>query len=382
MDYAKTKNLLYVEDGLKRYESDDKDFFTYMGGYDVVILPINSDPTMPDSDGDYMLDCYDNNLDKTEYWEDTTDENPLYAYYDTSDFYGQNAVGITVKKTTKKPEEFVIKKSVQLEYNIHQDKLGSGLAKPSAGSTAIKILPFPYELQEYIQSCCDSAIEDARGKVSSERIVLMEKLLTPEAIIAIGVSESSWQYDRKVGNIIVGVNTSYTGLIRSGISVLPNTIGGFGAINDKNTDYLYSNIYCSVSGAVCLLAHEIAYLGNTTIPYYNNGEKYTTDDKSEQHLLFDSYYAYGEGTRKNYNAGQGRITAACKLYAFVEIRKQNNKSIWNNIQLNVLQKNIQDFVGGIEVTKFTWEYISDSQGDTNIGLPEPNSPKTPVPKPG
>jgi hypothetical protein len=144
-----------------------------------------------------MLDCYNNNLDKTEYWEDTTDENPLYAYYNTSDFYGQNAVGITVKKTTKKPEDFVIKKSVQLKYDLSQDKLGSGdTDKPSAGDVAINIKPFPYELQEYMQSCCDSAIADAdlNPLISDERIELMKKLLTPETIIAVAVTESSWKY--------------------------------------------------------------------------------------------------------------------------------------------------------------------------------------------
>jgi hypothetical protein len=388
---AENEKALYVEDAFKRFETSEWKNEQENGGYDnfndliknVRIVPIDSDPVLADSDGDYMLDNYDNNLDKTNYWEDTNDPNPLYAYYNTSNFYGQNAVGITVKKTTKKPEDFVIKKSVQLEYNVSQNNSGTiGMKKLSAGDTAIRILPFPYELQEYIQSCCDSAIEDAEKRgLPADRIALMKELLTPETIIAIGVTESSWQYKRKVGSNIVGVNTSYTGLIREGIDVLPNTIGGSGAINEKSKDYLYANIYCSVSGAVCTLAHGMGYLGGSNISYYNNGETYTSEDESEQLLLFDSYYAYGEGTRLNYNAGQGRITAVCKLYAFYEIKRQNNKSIWGNLQLETLQENIQNFVGGEEVVKFIWTPIEHSQGRTDVELPSPNSPKTSVPKP-
>lgn len=55
----------------------------------------------------------------------------------------------------------------------------------------------------------------------------MEKFLTPEIIMAVGVTESGWTYGYKNSKgEEVGVTTSYTGLVSC--DSIQNTIGGKG----------------------------------------------------------------------------------------------------------------------------------------------------------
>lgn len=327
----------------------------------IKILPICSDPTRPDSDGDFMLDCLDNELDKTKYW-DIKDENPLYAYADTSKNYGMNGAGIWVDKTKKRPGEYVVKKNVALNYFLHQTQSQHDIGTCPTISGASKIyIPFPYEIQEYMQSCCDTVINayKASGVLDEWRIELLEEYLTPELIMAIGTTESGWTYG---GIYDIGISTNYVGIIQDGSPYIRNMVGASGASTQADD---YTNIYCSISGATCIIAHNIAYAGNNSVGLGN--KQYKTNDA--QQLIYDALYSYGYGSQYNYRHSEARISSAYKLFAFQEFRKvrETEWAKWD-------KKLIEGYCGNI--TEFTWEKCTPTDSSKFV-LPE-NSRSKPV----
>ena len=369
IDIDKTdSSLFYVSQGYNQlinknaamYYHGDKD--AAKAGIDKIkILPLISDPTKVDSDGDYMLDGIENEfVNKPIYW-DIKDDKPLYAYANTSDYYDLNSANIYVKKTQKKPEEFVVKKSVYLCYDLSHEKNENDYnIQENETDCNKKYIAFPYELQEYMQSCCDTVIEKAEGNgVSEDRINFMKKYLTPELIMAVGVTESGWAYGSVGPCGTVGVTTSYTGLLS--YDIITNCIGGSGACSDEQS---YINIYCSVSGTVCMLAEHFCKLGSGG--YYND-KTYTYGDlDSEQHFIYDILYSYANGNQIDYYQSQARITAAYKLYAFQEFCKVNGNE-WFSWDMYNMEKYC-DYV-----TKFTWKY-NEPNGESNIHMHMPPNP--------
>lgn len=356
-------DLFYVKDGLTKWcQANDDSGNPYATLNQIRILPIRSDPTNPDSDGDYMLDDIDNNFVQNLIYWDIKDEKPLYAYADTKENYGLNSAGIWVEKTSKSPDEYIVKKTVPLTYYLSQTK-----STPSYGGNineltgASKIyLPFPYELQEYMQSCCDTVIREVKtnskyADIEGWRIDMLEKYLTPELLMAIGTTESGWTYGGIYG---IGISETYTGIINSGASVMPNTVAGVNASTDKN-DYI--NIYCSISGTTCLLAYIFLYVGDSRVGFEK--KDYDITEKSfEQKFIYDVIYAYGSGCELDYYRSETRISSAYKIYAFNEFLKVNG-SEWTDWT--------KELIGGYcdNVTTFTWIY-NNPQEYSNVVLPQ------------
>ena len=360
-------SLFYVEQGYNQLINKNAGMY-YRGDKEaakasidrIKILPLISDPTRVDSDGDYMLDGIENEFVNNPIYWDIKDENPLYAYADTSENYGQNLAGITVEKTTKKPEEYLLKRSVVLTYDLSQTRNENdyGMNKYNVTGAARNYIAFPYELQEYMQSCCDTAINDALKKgVDESRMKLLKKYLTPELIIAVATTESSWKYGATGPAGTVGETTSYTGLI--GYKYIATSIGGAGA-SSNSEDYI--NIYCSASGATCMLAQIMSYIG-TGKQGFTKIKSYTVDDiNSEQQFLYDVFYAYCDGSLPDYYRSEARITAAYKLYAFKEFYIINHTE-WAGWVINDFEKNCNN------VTRFTWTYV-ESNETSDIRMPQ------------
>jgi hypothetical protein len=77
--YTKEKKLTYVAEGLaKHIEAEPAAYYSYKA-HNCYILPIQSDPDDPDSDGDGFLDCLNNTIDKTNYYTIIADPYPLKA---------------------------------------------------------------------------------------------------------------------------------------------------------------------------------------------------------------------------------------------------------------------------------------------------------------
>ncbi len=105
----------------------------------------------------------------------------------------------------------------------------------------------------------------------------------------------------------------------------------------------YTNIYCSISGATCIIAYAIVYAGNNGVGIGN--KQYKPNDAQQ---LLDALYSYGYGSQYNYRHSEARISSAYKLFAFQEFRKVQ-KTEWANWD----KKLIEGYCGNI--TKFTWE---------------------------
>ena len=362
-------SLFYVEQGYNQLINKNAGMY-YRGDKGaakasidrIKILPLISDPTRVDSDGDYMLDGIENKFVNNPIYWDIKDENPLYAYADTKDNYGVNAAGILVKKTSKSPNEYIVKKIVPLTYYLSQTQstpsYGNNIAELTVASKIY--LPFPYELQEYMQSCCDTVIREVKtnpkyANIESWRIDMLEKYLTPELLMAIGTTESGWTYG---GMYDIGISETYTGIINSGASVMPNTVAGVNASTDKN-DYI--NIYCSISGTTCLLAHDFLYVGDSRVGFEK--KDYDITEKSfEQKFIYDVIYVYGSGCELDYYRSETRISSAYKIYAFNEFLKVNG-SEWRDWT--------KELIGGHcnNVTTFTWIY-NNPQEYSNVVLPQ------------
>lgn len=66
----------YVENGLQRiYQSGNTSILSHLN--EIKVLPIKSDPTTADSDDDGIMDCLNNDLDKTGFYRDSDDTAPL-----------------------------------------------------------------------------------------------------------------------------------------------------------------------------------------------------------------------------------------------------------------------------------------------------------------
>ena len=375
-------SLFYVEQGYNQLINKNAGMY-YRGDKEaakasidrIKILPLISDPTRVDSDGDYMLDGIENEfVNKQIYW-DIKDENPLYAYANTSDNYGRNYAGINVNRTTKKPEEYVVKKSVSLPYTVTQSSNKCDYPPSGTGKNVYEIsyankvyTAFPYELQEYMQSCCDTVINEARRKAADDytgydridlkRIEFMEKYLTPELIMAVGVTESGWKF----GVLGVGESESYTGLKSMG--VINNCIGVSNASTDVDD---YTCVYCSIAGATFMLAQHMAYVGKPHHGYENTKEYTFGDSLSEQKALYDVLYLYGEGKYPNYYQTEARISSIYKIYAFQEFRKINHRE-WTNWTLSIMEYYC-DFV-----TDFDWNYAG-TNGESEIDIPKNSKEK-------
>jgi hypothetical protein len=311
IDYVEIGGLRYVRDGLTRYlNSIDKDGERENSINHILssvrILPLLSDPTMPDSDGDYMLDCYDNNLDKTKY-DTIVDENPLYAFSNTDDLYGYNNANIFIQKTKIPHDRFYDFKKLTIDVEIFY----SANIEPENGNksgynkAAVGNYRFSYEVQEYMYSVCETIINKYKqsGNLKQETIEFLEKYLTPELLMAIGTTESGWAND--ISNKI--------GMTPSGSAAIPNCIGGSGA---SSTASDYFDIRSGVAGAAVIIAHNIReQIEGGWSNVYNN-QRDNQGELVDSQVLYNALVVYGKRTKSGYLAEETAMSSAYKFYSF------------------------------------------------------------------
>jgi hypothetical protein len=261
---------------------------------------------------------------------------------DTSGNYGVNAAGINVVQTETNSSEWYYDITLALTMQVTQTNI-ENLGSYAMKYEEIKTVSYPcnidysfsYEVQEYMQSACDTVIQAAvNNNVSVDRIELMEKYLTPELIMAVGTTESGWVKE-------IGEKSTYTGIIDAGAPCIETSIGGEGA-SDKSADYC--SVKESISGTAAMLAQAFSYIGTGSCGY--NKKTYASDGQ----LIYDVLYTYAAGCATDYYISESRISTAYKLYAVQEFTKQRSGEEylkdWDISEMN-------SYTDGI--TNFEWE---------------------------
>lgn len=169
---------------------------------------------------------------------------------------------------------------------------------------------FSYEVQEYMQSVCDTLIfkyQNQSPKIDDKTVTFLKKYLTPELIMAIGSVESGWV--KESGN--------KTGI--ASCKEISKCIGGEDA-SIKLEDY--DNLKDTVAASAVAIAHYIyeQLNGGWSDVYGNN---YNEDGTlNEGQVLYNALYSYGKTTSDGYSYMEAAVSSAHKLYRYGSFCKQ------------------------------------------------------------
>jgi hypothetical protein len=316
---SKGGKLVYSEESLERFRNElvSIDFITKTFAR-TKIVPINSDPVLADGDGDFMLDCYDNDLDKTTY-DNIIDQSPLYSFSNTTELYGLNNAGILIKKTKSDRNEFFSNSPILLDkeitYSFNGTILGDGI-RNGKNIAAVGEYRFSFEIQEYMQSVCETIINNYIDNGENDEVIsYLRKYLTPSLIIAIGTTESGWKK----------VKLSKLGLTKDGVDCLKNCVGGTTASNNLA---VYSDLRSDISASAVLIAHaiKVQISGDGEAKFFNN-QRNSNGSLNEGQVLYNALVIYAAGEIIGYSKSEAAMSSAYKLYSFTEIAKNRKDPI-------------------------------------------------------